>query len=1133
MALGARELLLIIRARDEATRTVSALGRSMRGLDKDAKAAIQAQAARGQALTSAGVGIAGVGVAMAGALTDMTTAAVEYQRQSALTFTQLDKTKGSVKEIEDIGKRVARAIPVPFEQVQTSLYDIFSSMDVNTKQAETLLTEFSKAAVGGQVDLQEAARGTIGIMNAYNMKITDVNKVNDVMFQLVRKGVGTYGEFARTIGRAVPSAVRAGQSIEDLAGMMAFLTRNGLSAAMSSASAARALDAISHPKTVGNLAKLGSVIEDVTGMKKQQAMKLFGKSLDDVAVQARGADGKFRPMTAIMKDLGQVLMKLPPADRVATLQEIFKGSGGTIQARRFFDIAIKQYPQLISLTDSMKHSQGALTGAYDTMKTTGASALTSLQNNWEILKVEIGQSLVPVLKTVTDWLKQVFDWWNQLSDGEKKAIGVVAAVVAGLTILIGVVTTVAGVMAILAAGAAAVGIGLAPLILIAVGVVAGIAGLVAAFKAFWAAGGPVVDICKSLFQWMGNTLKDAWNDLVDAVQPILPLLKWVGIILGGVLLAAIVIIVAAIKVLAWTIKWLIIILTALVKFIVAGLVGAWNFLVKIVKIVVNAIVGFFNWLYDVLIGHSIIPDIVNGVVGWFKKMGQFLAFVWNTTKKIAMTIWNAIWKFFEDIIKGIYNTAVTWINNIKGKWNAFWAANKVLWNAGIKWISNVWNNFLTGLHNIWVRLTKPIRDKIDGFINGIKTAFNNAKTNITRIWQSIQGPLKVPVNFMIGLYNNGIANMANKLASFVGIKTRLPTLNKFAVGGVLPGYTPGRDPYSLPLAAFSGGEAVMRPEFTRAVGSGFVDQANMIARHSGVDGVRKWLRGPDKMGNEGAAFKNGGIVQRFAGGGILDSISNFIKGVKDFTIGNVEKSAKALLDKVFGGAVPGGGMIKEIMTRFPIWMKTIFMKWIKDKVSLGGMMGGPGMRGALAWALGQRGKPYVWGGVGPGGYDCSGFMSAITNVIHGKNPYSRLFSTRSFGSTGGPGGFVRNLRSGFMVGVTNAGVGHMAGTLLGSNVESSGSVGVRVAGGARGFNNALFPYRYGLKFDGGGYLAPGMTLAMNATGRRERVLDADQTEAYDKGYGRTQQIFNIYTHEINPRLHAAQLGWELETRSAP
>ncbi len=60
-----------------------------------------------------------------------------------------------------------------------------------------------------------------------------------------------------------------------------------------------------------------------------------------------------------------------------------------------------------------------------------------------------------------------------------------------------------------------------------------------------------------------------------------------------------------------------------------------------------------------------------------------------------------------------------------------------------------------------------------------------------------------------------------------------------AAGGIYPGYTPGRD---IGYIGISGGEAVMRPEWTRAVGPGYVDRMNAIARSSGVAGVQAEMR---------------------------------------------------------------------------------------------------------------------------------------------------------------------------------------------------------------------------------------------------------------------------------------------------
>jgi TP901 family phage tail tape measure protein len=150
--------------------------------------------------------------------------------------------------------------------------------------------------------------------------------------------------------------------------------------------------------------------------------------------------------------------------------------------------------------------------------------------------------------------------------------------------------------------------------------------------------------------------------------------------------------------------------------------------------------------------------------------------------------------------------------------------------------------------------------------------------------------------------------------------------------------------------------------------------------------------------------------------------------------------------------------------------------------------------GALNWAKTQVGKPYIWGGVGPVGYDCSGFMSAITNVIRGRSPYSRVGSTANFPWAGfGAGNGI------FTIGSTpnaGGGIGHMAGTLLGVGVESTGDH-VRVGGDARLASNSLFGTRAHLVADTGGVIPHGMA-GLNLSGRPERMLDPRQTAAFEK-----------------------------------
>lgn len=507
MPLSTRELFLILRARDEASRTLRGFAGNLRGLSAAQQQAIQRQTALGSALVGTGVAIAAVGAVGVKFFYDSTKAAIDYQNQVALTFTQVDKGKASLQQLNQIGKSVAQDIGAPFDQMQKTLYDIFSSMDVNGRESAILLRAFAKSAVAGQVDIQTAGRATIAIMNAFNIPVSKVNSIMDFQFQLVRKGVGTYSEFATTIGRAIPSAVRAGQTYQVLGGMLAYLTRNGLSAAMASASTARALDAISNPKTVDRLEALG--------------------------VKVKGLHGEFLPLTDIVSQLQQKLSKLTGPQRSKALQDLFKGSGGTIQARRFFDLVTKsgkEVQDFTRLTKDMQNSAGAAGTAYAIMANTIATKTQLLKNRWQILRVEIGEALLPVFAAIIGWLGKFIGAWNKLNPHLKRVITYVGLIVSGLLIVIGVVMAVVGSFLLFTAAAAAAGIGLGT-IAIAVGVAAAVlaaivVAVILAIK-YWkqikkvfqevvtVVSNAVVPVFKGFVDWFQNSFMPAVGKVVD------------------------------------------------------------------------------------------------------------------------------------------------------------------------------------------------------------------------------------------------------------------------------------------------------------------------------------------------------------------------------------------------------------------------------------------------------------------------------------------------------------------------------------------------------------------------------------------------------------------------------------------
>lgn len=602
-------------------------------------------------------------------------------------------------------------------------------------------------------------------------------------------------------------------------------------------------------------------------------------------------------------------------------------------------------------------------------------------------------------------------------------------------------------------------------------------------------------------------LVDLFGQLVAAILPVLPpVVKLAAVIIQAlvpVLRVAIQVIVlywtmivnlllpvirALVGVVTWAAGVLQPVFVALgVAFVAVGKAATWLWN-NAIGPAFRGIATVAQWLYSVVAVVLLAPfllafKLMAAVVTWWWK--NVIAPAWGAVGRLISAAWTGVIRpvlvTASNFLRNTFAPVFTWLRDkiIKPVWSAISAAVKFAWEHGI---SQTFNALKSGV----------------GKLGG---AFKTGVDAIRIAWDKVRDAAKKPIAFVVNtVFNGGIVKIWNAVAKLVPGVKQLDPITGFARGGVLPGFSPGRD--SL-LAAVSPGESIFRPEFTRAVGPQWVHQANLVARRAGVTGVQHWLTGADHLAGEGLTFAHGGTVPYAGEFGIGGIVGGFLKAAKGFFADGLVKVATRAFNPLINRAQQaiGGTAFGDLAVgtvRGLVGKVLGFFKPLESKIG-----GGPGAAKGLAWARGEAGKPYIWGGVGPTGYDCSGFMSAITNVIHGESPHSRLFSTRSFGADGGPGGFVRDLASGFKVGVTNAGVGHMAGTLGKVNVESSGSAGVRVGGGARGWNDGLFTHHYGLKFadggtvpaylfDDGGWLPPGVSTVVNGTGRPEPVLTHSQ-----------------------------------------
>jgi hypothetical protein len=122
----------------------------------------------------------------------------------------------------------------------------------------------------------------------------------------------------------------------------------------------------------------------------------------------------------------------------------------------------------------------------------------------------------------------------------------------------------------------------------------------------------------------------------------------------------------------------------------------------------------------------------------------------------------------------------------------------------------------------------------------------------------------------------------NKAFGDVGVDLSSPQKLSFYTGGVMPGYTPGRDVHSFysPTAGslyLSGGEAIMRPEFTRAVGGERgVKELNDAARRGDHEHLDLAMHFADGGVMPSSAPRRG--VNAFADSGVWRGLWSIVKG---------------------------------------------------------------------------------------------------------------------------------------------------------------------------------------------------------------------------------------------------------------
>ena len=610
--------------------------------------------------TGLAVGAAAGVVAISAAATASLGAFAPFEKGMNEVFTLLPGISGqAMEQMTDQALDFSKEFGVLPEKTVPALYQAISA-GVPQDNVFSFLETAQKAAVGGVTELETAVDGISSVVNAYGADVVDATKASDLMFTAVKLGKTNFEELSQNLFNVIPTAASLGVEFGDVTAALAAMTAQGTPTSVATTQMRQLLVELS--KSGGKTAMMfeelsGQSFKDFVagGGNVQQALQLMeqaaaanGVSLSDLfgsveagnaalALTGKGTETFTRNLEEMANSAGATDAAYATMDQgLSRTIEKLKVFGNTVLlkvgqalspvADKILDLAMNALPSVEAGLDNVFGVIEKVQGAFERFGARGAAV--SLLGQLGLEPEQIA-SVMGVADQVADAIGKIQGAFERFG-----ARGAAVSILGQLGLGPEQIATVMGVFDQLTALFS----GQLPASMAIFG--ATIERLQAGFQMFLAALQPIIPI---------------WQQFVASLQPALPGLQTLGMIIGGVLVAAILLLMEAVASSLPTIGAILTaivgsatsLLTGLITFVagtvemfvglftgdlararagaaqvleglVTAIVGPITYLgsviVSIFKQGIDGAIAVWQYLYNTLVGHSIIPDMVAAII---------------------------------------------------------------------------------------------------------------------------------------------------------------------------------------------------------------------------------------------------------------------------------------------------------------------------------------------------------------------------------------------------------------------------------------------------------------------------------------------------------------------------------------
>lgn len=557
-------------------------------------------------------------------------------------------------------------------------------------------------------------------------------------------------------------------------------------------------------------------------------------------------------------------------------------------------------------------------------------------------------------------------------------------------------------------------------------------------------GGPIGDMLVTVGDAMGKILGPLISiigSVLTILEPAIPILDKIFFYIGEVVSALLIAIEPMFTMRDEAVGGLIQALGPLVDVLGKGLLGVIEALAPLFPIlgglfarIVNAVtpliepltkIAFvlFNALIDVIkMVMPIIPPIADLIGSLAEKLSSVLVVALNW----LLNTWNKVWPTVASVLKFVIdNIIVPGIKILSAVIDGL--ASFIKW--AIEWVIVPVLHVLSAVFGAVIGTIKWIIENVaQPAIDVLKGAFEKAVDFIGNVWDGLKKLFAEPISFLIDVVmNKAIVPAWNWVMDLVGADDRRldpykkPSEMNFHQGGVLPGYSVGKDNYNFvetrtgARLGLAGGEGIMRQEFVSAVGGKKgIDRLNEDARHGRLS--------VDHHDRRSAAHSQGGVFSfgNFATGGVVEAMTRLVQqkypmlqmtSGYDNRPGNHGRGLAADFSNGGGNTPEQLALAQDIAKTYPNSMELIYDSpgWagnIKDGANVGPFgqfytmaQAGPHHH-HVHWAMNTPPTMPFGGGVFEGGSDGSGgggnWFSQAANWIKEKVSAVTNFFTKPF-----------------------------------------------------------------------------------------------------------------------------------------